>query len=86
MFCSDHERVGGPNVKVHLEAIKMFISMEYQGSWHQYILFFFLGLLDVKVLKPETPEYKKFEEQVRIKTAEPPFNYVIPPNEEVGIT
>ncbi len=43
------------------------------------------GVLDVKLLKPETEEYKKFEDEVRKKTAEPPFNYKIPENEEVII-
>ena len=41
--------------------------------------------MDVKLLKPETPEYKKFEEEVRKRTAEPPFNYVIPDDEDVSL-
>ena len=39
----------------------------------------------MKLLKPETPEYKKFEDEVRKRTAEPPFNYVIPEDEDVSL-
>ena len=49
-------------------------------------LFIWTGVLDVKLLKPETPEYKEFEKEVRKRTAEPPFNYVIPEDEEVSMT
>ena len=41
--------------------------------------------MDVKLLKPETPEYKKFEEEVRRRTALPPFNYEIPEDEDVSL-
>ena len=44
----------------------------------------YTGILDVKLLKPETKEYDEFQQEVRRKTKEPPFNYTIPDSADVS--
>ena len=55
---------------------------------HVLLIFFYdvkhLGILDVKLLKPETEEYHRFEDEVRRRTQDPPFNYTIPEDEDVS--
>ncbi|XP_038077863.1 atrial natriuretic peptide receptor 1-like [Patiria miniata] len=48
----------------------------------------FAGLMDVKLLKPETDAYMAFEEEVRIRTSQMPFNstvFVDHPDKEIVI-
>ena len=45
----------------------------------------FQGLINIHIKKPNTEEYRQFEERVATANAKPPFNYVMSKSETVSI-